>query len=79
MAKRKKRKTPAKQRPVEETSRTTQIKLANIARKLGTSVPALLESYGDAATVIEKFDTGSLSLLVEDDVADTATIKELSR
>jgi len=66
--KKKKRKAPSiKKRPTETTSRTTQIRLANIARKLGTTVPALLESYGDAETIIEKFDSGNLSLLVEDE------------
>jgi len=67
MAKKKRRVSPIKKRPIEITSRTTQIRLANIARKLGTTIPALLESYGDAETVIEKFDSGNLSLLVEDD------------
>lgn len=69
MAKKRKKKTTSKPRPIETTSRTTQIRLVNIARKLGTSVPALLESYGDAETIIEKFDTGSLSLLTEEDVS----------
>jgi hypothetical protein len=65
MAKRKKKVSSTKKRPVEATSRTTQIKLADIARKLGSTVSELLESYGDAETIIEKFDSGSLSLLVE--------------
>lgn len=67
--KRKKRSTaPKKPRPVEITPRTIQIRLANIARKLGTTVPELLESYGDAETIIEKFDSGNLSLLVEEEI-----------
>lgn len=65
MAKKKKKASSSKKRPVETTSRTTQIKLVDIARKLGSTVSELLESYGDAETIIEKFDSGSLSLLVE--------------
>lgn len=56
------KKTPEE---IEEISRTVQIRLSEIARKLGTTVTALLESYGDPKTVIEKFDSGSLSLLME--------------
>ena len=83
MSKRKKKPTTNKKaRPVEATPRTMQIRLANIARKLGTNVPDLLESYGDADTIIEKFDTGSLSLLTEDEIDSTedesVSIRELS-
>jgi hypothetical protein len=49
----------------EEASRNVQLRLEEIARKLGTSVSELLESYGDAKTIIEKFDSGSVSLLME--------------
>lgn len=47
--------------------RSIQIKLSEIAKRLGTTVPSLLESYGDAETVIEKFDSGRLQLLNEED------------
>jgi hypothetical protein len=46
-------------------SRAIQIRLAQIAQKLGTTTIELLEQYGDARTVIEKFDSGNLQLLVE--------------
>jgi hypothetical protein len=49
----------------EEASRNVQLRLEEIARKLGTSVSDLLESYGDAQTIIEKFDSGNISLLIE--------------
>lgn len=63
MAKKKKR--PTRERVIEPTPRTVQIQLSNIAKKLGTTVPELLESYGDAQTIIEKFDSGDLALLTE--------------
>ncbi len=66
MAKKKKKVSMKKPRPIKETDRTTQIRLSNIARKLGTTVPVLLESYGDPKIIIEKFDSGDLSLLTED-------------
>jgi hypothetical protein len=69
MAKKKKKSTKRapKKRVSNEASRSVQIRLNAIAHKLGTTVPDLLESYGDAETVIEKFDSGNLSLLVEDE------------
>jgi len=54
----------------EEISRTIQIRLVEIARRLGTTVNDLLESYGDPKTIIEKFDSGNISLLVEQDDDD---------
>jgi len=67
MARKKKNTVKIKTRPITEGDfRTTQIKLLRIAKKLGSSVEELLESYGDAQTVIEKFDSGALTLLSED-------------
>jgi hypothetical protein len=67
-----KKKAPANTKTRKKTNdggdfRTTQIKLLHIARKLGTSVEELMESYGDAQTIIEKFDSGPLTLLTEDE------------
>lgn len=68
MAKRKKRIKPKKiSRSPDIPTRSTQIKLETIARKLGTSVSFLLESYGDPEIIIEKFDSGDLMLLVENE------------
>jgi len=67
MARKKKSTTISKKNKLENVLRTTQIKLANIANKLGTNVDELLASYGDAQTIIEKFDSGSLSLLTEEE------------
>jgi hypothetical protein len=52
-------------------SRAIQIRLAQIAQKLGTTTTDLLEQYGDARTIIEKFDSGSLQLLVEQEPSTT--------
>lgn len=67
MAKKTKKVPMKKPRTIEPTDRTVQIRLSNIARKLGTTVPVLLESYGDARSIIEKFDAGNLILLTEDE------------
>ena len=69
MARKKKNTTATARKKVdaEVVLRTTQIKLAEIANRLGTNIDELLQSYGDAQTIIEKFDTGSLMLLNEDD------------
>jgi len=64
-----KRKTNMTERyhiPSPEQSTTVQARLAQIAAKLGTTVDELLESYGDAQTVIERFDSGSIQLLSEE-------------
>lgn len=50
-----------------DPTRTEQIRLADIASKLGTNVNDLLESYGDPKTIIDKFDSGDLRLIVEED------------
>lgn len=60
--------------PIEDpavVSRAIQIRLAQIAQKLGTTTTDLLEQYGDARTVIEKFDSGNLQLLVEQESTKT--------
>ena len=45
----------------------TQIKLEEIAERLGSNVYTLLEQYGDAKTIIEKFEKGELQLLNEEE------------
>ena len=60
------RKEKIRTMPNDGDFRTTQIKLLRIAKKLGSSVEELIESYGDAKTVIDKFDSGALSLITED-------------
>jgi hypothetical protein len=55
----------AKNRPKENVSRTTQIKLNEIANKLGTTVEKLMESYNDPKEVIKKYESGELKLLTE--------------
>lgn len=44
-----------------------QIRLEEIAERLGSSVNTLLEQYGNAQTVIEKFEKGELQLLNEEE------------
>lgn len=56
MAKRKKR---------QELDRSTQIKLQEIASKLGTKIESLLEEYGDPQTIVEKYEKGEIQLLNE--------------
>ena len=67
MARRKKTAIVQELPPKPEVSRTVQIRLAEIARKLGTSVSSLIEDYGSPEVVIERFDSGSLQLLNEED------------
>lgn len=55
----------SKKRPVENVSRSTQIKLGEIAGKLGTTIEKLMESYNDPKEVIEKYEKGELQLLNE--------------
>lgn len=46
--------------------RNLEIKLDEIASRLGTTVNDLLESYGDdPQLIIEKFDTGKLRMINE--------------
>jgi hypothetical protein len=68
MAKQKKRQTKMEHYkiPSPEKSISVQARLEQIANKLGTSVTDLLESYGDAQTVIERFDSGNIQLLSEE-------------
>lgn len=67
MAKRKKKiKLEKTERPAKIATRTTQIRLREIAKKLGTTVPSLLESYNSPEEIIEKYDSGELTLLTED-------------
>lgn len=58
MAKKRKKKT-------EEISRTAQIKLNEIASKLGTTISMLVETYGEPEKIIEDFESGKLQLLNE--------------
>lgn len=49
----------------QKVDRNTQIKLQEIAERLGTRVDTLLEEHGDPKTVIEKYESGELMLLNE--------------
>lgn len=52
-------------RPKENVSRTKQIKIDEIANKLGTTVEKLLEEYKNPDAIIKKFESGELRLLSE--------------
>ena len=58
---RKKKKSQKKQ----EMDRSLQVKLSEIASRLGTSVDMLVEQHGDPETVVEKWESGELQLLNE--------------
>lgn len=49
----------------QEMDRSIQIKLQEIASRLGTSVDMLVESHGDPETIVSKYEAGELQLLNE--------------
>ena len=55
----------AKRRPKENVSRTEQVKLNEIANKLGTTIEKLMESYKNPSEIISKYESGELKLLNE--------------
>lgn len=54
-----------KEQKRQEVDRSLQVKLSEIASRLGTSVDLLVEQHGDPETVVEKWESGELQLLNE--------------
>lgn len=67
---RQKEKTMAKKKPTipvakDPVNRSIQIKLDSIAQSLGLTITELLEQYGNAQVIIEKYDAGELKIINE--------------
>lgn len=54
-----------KSKKKQEMDRSLQVKLSEIASRLGTSVDLLVEQHGDPETVVKKWESGELQLLNE--------------